>query len=194
MQPKFLQTEYIYKNNEYENMPSIGHWCGERLTTKSKSKIDWDLVKKIVEEHYNLKYCLVNATFGYYDEIGVYESEFVLYHKLLIDSQWLERKRAENDYEAIGKWMTIERQIPIILHDCVHELDEQTELCFRTGWAGNIGIFGSHDVSRTTYSFGDEFNSWENISKRWSPSINDTRKHFDRNGVYMMMTSRYLKK
>jgi hypothetical protein len=78
------------------------------------------------------------------------------------------------------------------LHDCIHELDEQTDLLFRCGWCGNCGLFGSDDVYRQTYSFADGLHSWNNIISNWSPLIHDTTSKFSK-GVYIYATTLYLK-
>lgn len=192
MKPKFIQTGDLYKNNEYPNMPSIGRWFGERITTKNKSRIDWALVDEIVKKH-GFNYCLIQDTFASYGEWGVYEVEFVLYYKTDIDSDWYRGKVRNMEYDACFDAKKKYLDIPQKLHDCVHELDEQTELEFDTGWAGNCGIFGSHDVSRNTYRGGDYLYDWNSITDKWSPLIHNTDSKL-RKGVYLMMTSSLLKK
>lgn len=192
MKPKFVQSnETRYENNEYANMPSVGHLPSNRLTTKNQKSIDWELVKEIVKK-YNLNYTIINDTACYYLENGVFQTEFVLYFKTELDSDYIDSLIKSEQYDLVHKFTAIYDDIPQRLHDCVHELDEQTPLLFDTGWAGNCGRFGSHDVKRKTYSFGDRLHTWHYIEDRWSPIIHDTRKRLDK-GAYFFMTSRHLK-
>jgi hypothetical protein len=69
-----------------------------------------------------------------------------------------------------------------------------TELEFDTGWSGNVGVFGSSDVYRTSYSGGDYLYDWYSITNnRWSPLIHDTNYKL-RKGVYFIIECNYLKK
>jgi hypothetical protein len=188
---KYNQIENKYSNNEYENMPSIYN-MGERLTTKSKDLVNWDKVNEIVKK-YNLKYTLINSTFGCYEERGVYTTDFILYFKVFIDEDWYQEKLKNKEYDILNKWTNAERLFFKLFHECVHELDEETELHFDTGWAGNVGFFGSDDVSRQSYSFGDSLTSWATITDRYSPLIHDTNRKLSK-GVYIMMSSNHLKK
>ena len=194
MKPKFIQTERVYKNNEYANMPSIGRWGNaERLTTKTKTRVDWAKVDEIVSKH-GFRYSLINTTFGCYGERGVYEVDFILYYKTDIDSDWYRGRIKAEDYNACIEEKKRFSGIPQRLHDCVHELDEMTELEFDTGWSGNVGVFGSSDVYRTSYSGGDYLYDWYSITNnRWSPLIHDTNYKL-RKGVYFIIECNYLKK
>ena len=188
---KYNQTENKYSNNEFENMPSIYN-MGERLTTKSKDLVDWGKVDEIVKK-YNFKYTLINSTFGCYEERGVYTTDFILYFKVFIDEDFYQEKVRNEEYDILHKWTNAERLIFQLFHECVHELDEETELHFDTGWAGNVGFFGSDDVRRKSYSFGDRLTPWATITNWYSPLIHDTNSKLQK-GVYIMMSSSYLKK
>ena len=188
---KYIQKEETkYSNNEYENMPSIYN-RGERLTTKNKTAVDWDKVGEIVKRH-GFDYCLITDTFCSYGERGVHETDFVVYIKMPFTEEWLQEKRKKEEYQEIHKFMDLSSDIFHRLHDCVHELDEETGLFFDTSWAGNCGEFGSDDVKRQSYSFGSSFFSWAYITDRWSPTIHDTLRHLKK-GVYTLMDTRYLK-
>ena len=78
------------------------------------------------------------------------------------------------------------------LHDCIHELDEQTDLLFHTGNVGNVGLFGSHDVKRKSYSHASYLTSWRDIVNRWSPLIHDTTSQLE-SGVYALARTYQLK-
>lgn len=191
---KYIQSEKSrYENNEYPNMPSVGYFLSgsERLTTKNRSMVDWDCVDKIVKK-YGLHYTTINDTFCCYLEWGVFQTEFVLYFKTELDSDYIDSLEKNGEYDIVRKYTATYDDIPQRLHDCVHELDEQTPLFFDNGWAGNCGRFGSDDVKRNTYSFGDRLHTWRYIEDRWSPLIHDTNMKLKK-GVYFFMTSRHLK-
>ena len=184
--PKFIQTESLYENNEYPNMPSIGRW-GNAKCLNTKTNIDWVIVDQIVKK-YGLKYCLIKQTFGCYGEKGVYEIDFVLYFKTDIDSDKLQ----QGDYSLYMEGFNRYKEIPQRMHDCIHELDEQTALEFNTAWSGNVGLFGSHDVKRQSYSGGNSLYNWGYITNHWSPSIHNTNIVLKK-GVYIMMETSYVK-
>lgn len=194
MQPKFEQSnETRYENNEYENMPSVGYllYQSDRLTTKNQKFVDWDLIDEIVKK-YGFQYAIINDTFCSYGEWGVFASEFVLYYKTDLDYNFIDSLRKKKQYDVVKKFKELYKDIPQRLHDCVHELDEQTPLLFATGWAGNCGYFGSYDVNRNTYSFGDSIYTWTDIEDQWDFGIHDTTKKLKR-GVYFFMTSNHIK-
>ena len=191
MEIKFKQTKHLYDGNEYKNMPSIGRGCGQRLTTKSNKVIDWQLVDQIVKK-YGFRYCLIQSTFGSYGERGVYETDFVLYYKTDISNDWFQQKRKNQEWEVLQEQGRRFADICFKMHDCVHELDEMTELGFNTCWVGNVGLFGSDDVRRTSYSGGSGLSTWESITNWRSPLIHNTELKLSK-GVYIMMYSGYLK-
>ena len=191
MEINFKQTESLYDGNEYKNMPSIGRWAGERLTTKSNKIIDWQLVDQIVKK-YGFRYCLIQGTFGSYGERGVYETDFVLYYKTDINNDWYEQKRKSQEWEALQEQGRRFKNIFFKMHDCVHELDEMTELEFNTSWVGNVGLFGSDDVHRISYCGGAGLVSWKYITDCWSPLIHNTTSKLSK-GVYIIMEASYLK-
>ena len=185
--PPFVQSEETkYENNEYENMPSldyrnhIGH-----MNNSNKNLVDWEKVGEICNKH-GFLYTIINSTFGGND------CEFVVYTNPSFSeaqyNEWLKNK----DYDTIREQMKLHESVFRRLHDCVHELDENTRLVFRTGWAGNCGIFGSDDVKRQSYSFGSWFDDWRYISDKWSPLIHDTDRKLKK-GVYIMMSTYYMK-
>jgi hypothetical protein len=63
---------------------------------------------------------------------------------------------------------------------------------FDCGWSGNCGVFGSNDVKRKTYNFGDNIYGWKAITNTWSPLIHDTNYRLSK-GVYVLMSTRYIK-
>ena len=160
----FTQKTNLYHNNEYANMPSIDYYDSHyRLGHFNKETIDWDCVGKIVKRC-GLEYALISRTFS--DAF----IEVVVYHKI-------------KDGDDLEGYCTL-------LHHCIHELDMETNLYWRTSWNGNVGIFGSHDVKRQTYSFGDRIWSWKNILNSWEPSIHDTKRVM-KEGDYLLMSTAY---
>lgn len=184
--------ETRYANNEFESMPSLD-FRGPNppyLTRRSKSRIDWEKVGEICSK-YGFRYCTINSTFCGDD------AEFVVYLKTDISADYYKecRKAFDNSDEDRERFWSFNRKYESAfrkLHECVHELDEQTDLMFDCSWCGNCGLFGSDDVRRQTYSFGSNLSSWSYIIDRWSPCIHDTKYQLSK-GVYVMMTTRYIK-
>lgn len=186
---KYNQSSNLYKNNEYENMPSIDLRSNIRiLTTKSVKQVDWDKVKEIVNKH-GFKYCLISDTFCSYGERGVFRTDFVLYYQLPITNDWFE----ENKGPGVV-WNKNLEFYPIYkkLHDCVHELDEETILHFDCSWSGNVGPFASHDVKRQTYSFGNSITTWKTLINNYPSEITNINSQMKK-GVYAIMCSDSLK-
>lgn len=184
------REETRYKNNEYTNMPSIDYYMADtpRLTKRSQNRIDFDKVKTICSK-YGFNYTLINSTFG---GDGV---DFVVYIKTNEDVALFDKKYDDlTDEEKKLKWRLGEsyNDTYLKLHDCIHELDEQTELFIVNGWCGNCGLFGSSDVKRRTYSFADGLSSWRTITNHWSPLIHNTNSKLSR-GVYIYASTGYLK-
>lgn len=186
---KIMQNEETkYFNNEYDNMPSIDYDYDEnriRMKQDNTNLIDWNKVAEICKK-YGFSYTIINSTFGGND------CEFIAYKKMGIDAtqymEWYKNK----DYDKIREEDKKAKDTFLKLHDCIHELDEETKLIFRTGWAGNCGLFGSNDVRRQTYSFGSHLIGWESITDKWSPLIHDTNKKLSK-GVYALMSTYFIK-
>lgn len=185
--PKFVQTQDIYVGDEYRNMPSIDHRHDNKyLTINNKSELDLPLVDKIVKK-YGLDYCFITDTACRYD--GSWKTRFVLYYKTDIDSDWFSDNMS---YELHREQKERHKDTMLKMHDCAHELDEQTEFVFRVSRNGNIGIFGGHDVCRTTYDEADYLWEWEEVMSRYPSSITDSARQLEK-GVYLMMEANRLK-
>jgi len=190
--PKYIQRqETRYRNNEFESMPSIDYRYANPpyLTRANKGRIDWDKVKEICDK-YGFKYCLIHNTFGS-DRV-----DFVLYLKTNITTDYYDtcRKAYLDNKDKLGVFLSMRKEYEptrIKLHECVHELDEETDLMFDCGWSGNCGLFGSDDVYRTSYSGGDLVR-WSSIIDWWSPCIHDTLDNLSR-GTYVMIHTPYIK-
>ena len=190
---KYIQREETrYANNEFESMPSIDFRGANPpyLTKRSGKRMDWDKVKEICDK-YGFKFCTINNTF-----CGD-NTEFVVYLKTDISVEHYNElyKVYDNSREDKERYWEMSHSYDWAfrkLHECVHELDEQTDLMFECGWSGNCGLFGSDDVKRKSYSFGSHLTTWSYIIDRWAPSIHDTRMKLSK-GIYAMMTTRYIK-
>lgn len=194
MEKKFIQREEThYENNEFSNMPSIdyGTLKSERLNAKRKSRVDFEKAEKICAK-YGFKCTYIDSTFGGDD------AEFVIYLKTDIPADYyaeLVKNLGKNDKENDKKFLdAYERYKPTFLklHDCIHELDEQTYLMFECGWVGNCGMFGSNDVYKQSYCGASSIKSWASITNCWSPSIYNTLSRLSK-GVYVMASTNYLK-
>lgn len=184
------REETKYSNNEYTNMPSVDYSPADApdLCKRNQNRVDFNKVGEICKKH-GFNYTLINSTFGGDDtELVVYlktNEDVALFDKkyddLTADEKQLRWKITDSYNDTYRK-----------LHECIHELDEQTDLLFRCGWCGNCGLFGSNDVKRMTYSFANGLNSWHNIINRWSPLIHDTTSKLSK-GVYIYATSAQLK-
>lgn len=187
----YIQREETrYENNEYANMPSIDYYMGNapHLTKRTQNRIDFDKVKSICRK-YGFNYTLINSTFGGDDvDFVVYlrTNENVVLFDKKYDDLTDDEKRLRWD---LGKSYN---ETYLKLHDCIHELDEQTELFFESGWCGNCGLFGSDDVKRRTYSFAYGLSSWRNITNHWDPLIHDINSKLPK-GVYIYASTGYLK-
>lgn len=196
MEKKFIQREETrYRNNEFANMPSIdyGTWRSDEICAKNKNRIDMDKVKAICAK-YGFGCTYINSTFGGDD------ADFVVYYKANIDADYYQKlcnsaygkDNNRDDAQKLRDMWFGHKDIFLELHKCVHELDEQTALMFECGWSGNCGVFGSNDVKRKTYNFGDNIYGWKAITNIWSPLIHDTNYRLSK-GVYILMSTRYLK-
>lgn len=191
---KYNQNEESqYYGNEYKNMPSLDfrELSKQRyLITANQNEVDWNVVKSICEKH-GFGYTIINGTFCKRQSgnlIG-YDSEFVAYKKLDIGTEEYDRLDKEGDYDNIRELTSKYEPLMMKLHDCIHELDEETDLVFKTVLQGNYGLFSKYDYS---YSDGDLLYSWRYIIDIWHPSIFDTSSKLSK-GVYVFMTSRWIK-
>lgn len=196
MEKKFIQREETrYRNNEFANMPSIdyGTWRSDEICAKNKNRVDFQLAKDICAK-YGFGCTYINSTFGGDD------ADFVVYYKANIDADYYQKlcnsaygkDNNRDDAQKLRDMWLGHKDIFLELHKCVHELDEQTALMFECGWSGNCGVFGSNDVKRKTYNFGDNIYGWKAITNIWSPLIHDTNYRLSK-GVYILMSTRYLK-
>jgi len=189
---KHIQNTEAY-NNEYQNMPSIDFRYVENyrdLITENQNEVDWNIVKSICEKR-GFGFTIINGTFGkrsVYGKLG-YSSEVVIYKKLDIDPKEYDRLEKDGDYDKIRELKGKYDYLMVKLHDCIHELDEETDLVFKTGWAGNYGLFSEYDFS---YSFGNMLYSWRYIIDNWDPLIHDTYSKLEK-GVYIFITSQWIK-
>lgn len=183
---KYNQLESSrYENNEYPNMPSLDYW-GSSYTireTNYKTDCDWDKVREICHK-YGFDYKFIKSTFGG-DDMDV-----VIYKKINFDQDEflrLLRSKDKADAETYCKLVKSHESTFLTLHDCLHELDEETNLYIDCGWNGNVGLFGSHDVRRNVYKFADGIYTYENLTRQFSPLIHDTDRKFSK-GVYIYRT------
>lgn len=178
-----------YENNEFDNMPSIDYGgCNCRITKYNMDIVDWDKVNEICKKH-GFDCTIINSTFG-----GDKEIDVLIKVKCadLTNAYYDERYKAK-DWKTLRELNARYEKWFFKLHDCLHELDLETNLYFNCGWSGNCGLFGSHDVKRTTYSFADSLKSYTAITNWLSPLIHDTNSKLDRNGVYIMGHTCYAK-
>lgn len=187
------REETRYENNEYANMPSVDYSTvsAPDLTTKTESRLDLAVIKEICDK-YGFNYTFIYSTFCGNGSV------FIVYHKTTLDvaeyenysKNWGKLTQAQKEtYWAIEhRYDDMYRR----LHDCMHELDERTDLFFECNWVGNVGIFGSHDVKRQTYRGASDLYGWKDILNRWSPLIHDTNSKLSK-GIYVMGYTRHLK-
>lgn len=185
---KYNQLESSkYENNEYSNMPSIDYGCSSYHIRgcNYKKDCDWDKVKEICDK-YGFSYKFICSTFGG-DDMAV-----VIYKKTNLVEDEYTRLRDGEDRKAFRELIRSFDNTFYTLHDCIHELDEETNLRFECGWGGNVGLFGSHDVSRKVYNFADWLHTYKDLANRFSPTINDTARKFGK-GVYAYVVCSYFK-
>ena len=180
-----------YYNNEYHNMPSIDFRVENKtsMLTTNKNLIDWVKVKEICDK-YGFGFTTIDNTFCRY--MDGFMIDFVLYKKLDIDYKEYDELEKNKNYEKIWELKHKYEPIMLKLHDCAHELDEETDLIFRTINNGNCGLFGSNDVARKIYNGGDYLYSWKAIIDKWHPSIHDTNSKLAK-GVYLFIRSSEIK-
>jgi len=185
---KYNQLESSkYENNEYSNMPSLDYYRSSYHIRPQNIKegCDWDKVREICAKHgFSLQFiyptfCMnssVDACIYYKTDIN--EDE---YTRLLYSDNREDNKKAWDIIDSFtDKYYA--------LHDCLHELDEETNLYFNCGSAGNVGLFGSNDVRRRVYKFASGLTTYKNLCRSNDPDIHDTAKRFGK-GVYVMAST-----
>lgn len=184
----FTQNEKTkYTNNEFADMPSIDyHSSSYRLYKNNMNCIDWDKVNEICTKH-GFRCVIVKRTFS--DE---YIDVFIL-HKTDITNTHYQELRKAKDYKELNALETQRKDLFLKLHDCLHELDLETNLYFDCGWVGNCGLFGSNDVKRICYSHASNLVTSTEIFNIWSPLIYDTRSKISSNAVYVMCHTAHAK-
>lgn len=190
---KYIQKQNIGFRNEYANMPSLDFaYLAENraLITANESEIDWNVVKSICEKH-GFDFTIINGTFCTYDVGGLigYSSEVVIYKKIGLDTKEFEKLEDNKEYGKIRELTANYDDLFLKLHNCVNELDEETDLVFETCLSGNVGLFSGYDFC---YSSCDILHSWRKIIDIWSPLIHDTNYKLKK-GVYIFMCSRWIK-
>lgn len=188
---KYIQSEETrYANNEYESMPSLDFsFRHNGLTKENMNRVDWGMVDEICKK-YGFGYKIFESTY-------CSRVECVIYLKTDISVEHYNEMRKAYDNSREDKerfWAMCHSYDDTFrkLHDCVHELDEQTDLMFECDWSGNCGLFGSHDVQRKSYSFGSRLSTWSNITDRYSHYCYYTPCFFSK-GIYVMMNTSYIK-
>lgn len=169
-----------YANNEYPNMPSLDfHPTSFRLTEDNMDSVEWDVVNDICFKH-GFECTIVKSTFGADHEIDVFINQLID----CIDYECFEDFRKEQKYDLLAKLNVGFEDDLHLLHDCINDLDINTNLYFRCGWAGNCGVFGNNDVYRNTYCGGMTLASYNDFLRVCDPMIHDTATKFKK-GVYL---------
>ena len=188
---KYIQSEETrYANNEYESMPSLDFsFRHNGLTKENMNRVDWNMVEEICKK-YGFGYKIFKSTY-------CSRVECVIYLKTDISvEQYNELNKAyDNSREDKERYWAMCHSYDDTfrkLHDCVHELDEQTDLMFECGWSGNCGLFGSDDVRRKSYSFGSHLSTWSYITDRYNHYCYSTPCFFSK-GIYVMIETDYIK-
>lgn len=189
---KIIQSEKTkYANNEYDNMPSLDYFTAsaERLTQYNLGRVDLDIVREVCAKH-GFGCVVITNTF-----ITNKDCDVVICVKTDINSARYGKPYKEMTVEDFSWKREVDLQYADTLrrlHDCIHELDERTDLLFHTGNVGNVGLFGSHDVKRKSYSHASYLTSWRDIVNKWSPLIHDTISQLE-SGVYALASASLLK-
>lgn len=188
---KYIQSkETRYANNEYESMPSLDFsFRHNGLTKENMARVDWDLVGEICKK-YGFGYKIFKCTYSDRVLCAIYIKTDISVEKFNeLNKAFHNSKEDRERYWAMcHSYDDTFRK----LHDCMHELDEQTDLMFECGWSGNCGLFGSHDVERQTYSFGSRSINWSYITDRYSHHCYSTPCFFSK-GIYVMVDTQYIK-
>lgn len=176
-----------YENNEYSNMPSLDyyhssyHICPQNIN----NGCDWDKVRKICAKHgFSLQF--IYPTFCKNSSVDV-----CIYYKTDVnEDEYTRLLHSDNMEEKKKAWVIIDSFTDkyYSLHDCLHELDEETNLYFNCGTGGNVGLFGSQDVRRRIYRFADVLTTYNSLCRRNDPDIHDTARKFGK-GVYIMAST-----
>ena len=180
------REETRYKNNEFDNMPSIDYFSDRVSLSKNNTNlVNWQEVERICKEH-GFVYTILHSTYGGSSKVLVYE-------KVNIDPDVYRSIYQAKDYDRLRNMVKEANPRCLELHRCIHELDRLTNLYFDTSWAGNVGIFGSHDVYRKTYSFGDRVISWEGFIDRYDSVCYHTAGARPPKGIYLLMETSFVK-
>ena len=180
---QFNQSEETrYDNNEFDNMPSIDYLSDNiDLRKENMNLVDWQEVERICKK-YGFAYTILHSTYGSSSRVLVYE-------KVNIDPDVYKALHDVKDYNSMWKMEKEAAPRYLRLHMCVNELDLMTNLYFRTGYAGNCGIFGSNDVHRRSYSFGSHVISWQEFIDCYNSTCYHTTGARPPKGVYLLMES-----
>lgn len=188
---KYIQREESkYWNNEFQNMPSLDFIRRHNHMTKQNyNRIDWNKVGDICNK-YGFGFKIFKCTYS--DDV-----KCVIYFKTDISAEYYNecRKAYNESMEMKERFWSLGdgyKDTYLKLHECIHELDEETELMFDYGWNGNCGIFGSDDVSRIGYSGGSGLSSWSFICDRYDPICYRTSCFFQK-GIYIIVDTTYIK-
>jgi len=171
-------------NNEFSNMPSIvSYTVTNRICPRNLDKAAIDEIKTICNKH-GFKCGLIHSTFGG-DDISV-----VVYYKTNISqNQWDAWKKAK-DYDKMRQQTLAFKEKFMELHNCIHELDENSLLYFDCAWSGNCGLFANDDVTHKSYCGASSLKDWSYIENWFSPLIHDTTSVLSK-GVYVMVECNY---
>ena len=176
------REETRYKNNEFDNMPSIDYFSDRVSLSKNNTNlVNWQEVERICKEH-GFVYTILHSTYGGSSKVLVYE-------KVNIDPDVYKALHDAKDYDTMRKMEKEAAPRYLRLHMCINELDLMTNLYFRTSWAGNCGIFGSNDVRRRSYSFGGHVTSWQELIDSYNSACYYTAGARPPKGVYLLMES-----
>ena len=192
---RYIQSEKTrYANNEYENMPSLDFSLRHnKLTKENMNRVDWDLVGEICKKH-GFGYKIFKSTYSdkvvcaIYLKTDISVEKFNELHKAFYNGTSTRTEDRERYMAMCESYNDSFRK----LHDCIHELDEQSDLMFECDWSGNCGLFGSNDTRRRSYSFGSSLSTWSYITDRYSYHCYSTPCFFAK-GIYVMVDTQYIK-
>ena len=172
------REETRYDGNMYEDMPSIDYGRDSvGLYRENMQLVDWQEVKRICED-YEMKYAVLHGTYGN-------ESKVIIYERLNISADEYKRLYKARDFEGLHKLVREAHPHYLGLQDCLHELDLNTNLYFRTSWPGNCGLFGRSDVRSQVYEYPDRVMSWEEMVDHYHHYCYDTSSRPPK-GVYLL--------
>jgi DNA primase large subunit len=187
------QKERNNRNNyEYENMPSVdfGDFRDRpALVTEKLNEVDWDIVRSVCERH-GFDFAILRATFGKEMSGDKYGNrcDVVVFKKLDIDTKVLEGFQEMEEYGKINELRLQHGNLNTKLHDCIHELDEETNLFFNTYDNTNFGFTDG----KVAYSLGTALYSWNDIIALYPPCIYDILEKIPQ-GAYLFISTDRLK-